>query len=85
MKGAEVYINARGDKHKATFFGNKFINEEGITFNSPFAFSKHVTKKYSTASAPSGWAAIYTVYNYKNNNLHISLGDLYDLWERNLL
>lgn len=68
-------------EHHGVFLGNGFRDSDGNLFDSPYAWSKHVTRQYSdTANAPSGWSAI----QIKVNDRYLSISDIYDRWERSL-
>jgi hypothetical protein len=68
-------------EHHGVFLGNGFRDSDGNLFDSPYAWSKHVTRQYSdTANAPSGWSAIQV----KVNERYVSISDIYDRWERSL-
>jgi hypothetical protein len=76
--GSQVYIPMHGKNHHATFHGNKFMNNNGDVFKSPFAFSTYVTRIYSdTAGPPNGWDAIYIKTNEFPGQM-ITIGDLYN-------
>ena len=76
-KGTCVYIKTRGNIHRATFSGDRFHDEEGNTFRSPYSFSTHVTRLYNkVGGVPSGWCVIQAVDRHAGHTS--TLADIYD-------
>jgi hypothetical protein len=76
-KGTAVYIKTRGNIHRATFSGDRFHDDVGNSFTSPYSFSTHVTRLYRTSGGvPSGWYVIKIVDSHSTQSM--TLADIYD-------
>jgi hypothetical protein len=72
----KVQIKSKRGVSHATFTGNSFVTDDGITFDMPYHFSKYHNMIHGGGSAPTGWNVIIVKEGpYKD----LSIGHVYNM------